>query len=245
MSSHAHSETGSPSARTKDPVNQSLIDLRDRVGVARLGLMNNQVWHDDPKRLAFTLARYKFVAKMLKGRERVLEVGCGDAFGSRLVRQDVKSLLATDFDPLFIEDARQRMSPPWDFEVATHDILAGPVPGQFDAAYTLDVLEHIPATHEDIFLDNIKASLTEHGTCIVGMPSLESQSYASPASRAGHINCMTGEHFRQVMERHFHNVFIFSMNDEVVHTGFLPMAHYLLAIACSKRLRAAGGTTTP
>jgi len=30
------------------------------------------------------------------------------------------------------------------------------------------------------------------------------------------------------MERHFHNVLIFSMNDEVVHTGFYPMAHYFV-----------------
>ena len=37
------------------------------------------------------------------------------------------------------------------------------------------------------------------------------------------------------MQRHFHNVFLFSMNDEVVHTGFSPMAHYLLALCCTKR----------
>jgi hypothetical protein len=30
-------------------------------------------------------------------------------------------------------------------------------------------------------------------------------------------------------------VFVFSMNDEVVHTGFYPMAHYLLAVACHRR----------
>jgi hypothetical protein len=25
------------------------------------------------------------------------------------------------------------------------------------------------------------------------------------------------------------------MNDEIVHTGFFPMAHYLLALCCTKR----------
>ena len=34
------------------------------------------------------------------------------------------------------------------------------------------------------------------------------------------------------MTHHFRNVFIFSMNDEVVHTGFYPMAHYLFALCC-------------
>jgi glycosyltransferase involved in cell wall biosynthesis len=37
------------------------------------------------------------------------------------------------------------------------------------------------------------------------------------------------------MERFFHNVFLFSMNDELVHTGFIPMAHYLIAIGCTRR----------
>jgi galactokinase/mevalonate kinase-like predicted kinase len=31
--------------------------------------MTNQGWHDDPKRLAFTLTRYKFVAASLKALE--------------------------------------------------------------------------------------------------------------------------------------------------------------------------------
>ena len=35
------------------------------------------------------------------------------------------------------------------------------------------------------------------------------------------------------MQQFFHNVFVFSMNDEVVHTGYFPMAHYLLALGCT------------
>jgi len=67
------------------------------------------------------------------------------------------------------------------------------------------------------------------------MQSLESQAYASPDSRAGHINCKTGSDLKRVMEVHFHNVFLFSMNDEVVHTGYAKMAHYLLALAIGKK----------
>ncbi|MCA6302689.1 MAG: hypothetical protein IM629_12150, partial [Phenylobacterium sp.] len=37
------------------------------------------------------------------------------------------------------------------------------------------------------------------------------------------------------MLKFFSNVFLFSMNDEVVHTGFAPMAHYLFAIGAGKR----------
>jgi 2-polyprenyl-3-methyl-5-hydroxy-6-metoxy-1,4-benzoquinol methylase len=223
------------SVTARDPVNQELFTLGAAVGLARLGIMNNHVWHQDPKRLVFTLARYKFVAKMLTGRGRVVEYGCGDAFCARLVAQEVGHLTVTDFDPAFIADAHARMAPPFVFDARVHDILAGPLAGEFDAAYALDVLEHIPAAEEDRFLNHLKASLSEHGTAIIGMPSLESQAYASPPSRAGHVNCKSGNALRQTMERHLHTVFLFSMNDEVVHTGFFPMAHYLLAIGCSKR----------
>jgi len=37
------------------------------------------------------------------------------------------------------------------------------------------------------------------------------------------------------MAEFFHNVFIFSMNDEVVHTGFHKMANYVFAIGAGKR----------
>ena len=99
---------------------------------------------------------------------------------------------------------------------------------------------HIPAlvvdvSDEDAFIGNMAASLTDNGVCLVGSPSLESQTYASPPSKAGHVNCKTGPQLKELMERFFHNVFVFSMNDEVVHTGFYPMAHYLFALACNRK----------
>lgn len=197
--------------------------------------MINESWNQDPRRTLFTLARYKFVAKMLSGKENVLEIGCADAFGTRLVQQEVGNVTATDFDPVFIGDAKERMNPNWPMKLAVHDMLAGPVSGSFDAMYCLDVLEHIAPADEDVFVRNAIAPLHRDGVLIVGMPSLESQAYASPQSKAGHINCKSGGDLKKFMLRYFSNVFMFSMNDEVIHTGFFPMAHYLIAVCCSKR----------
>ncbi|MEQ8370630.1 MAG: class I SAM-dependent methyltransferase [Alphaproteobacteria bacterium] len=198
--------------------------------------MVNQAWYDDPKRLTFTFARYKFVAKMLAGSDRVLEVGCGDAFASRIVQQEVSRLFVTDFDPLFIQDVRDRTVQGWELAGAfVHDMLAGPVQGTYDAMYALDVLEHIAPDDEAAFLTNMIAGLTQHGTLIIGMPSLESQDYASPQSKAGHVNCQSMPDLRTGMQRFFHNVFMFAMNDEVLHTGYHKMAHYLIAVCCGKK----------
>ena len=73
--------------KTREPQYQRSLDIVQKRGLTTLGLMTNQAWQDDPKHLLFTLARYKFTAKMLSGRSSVLEIGCADAFGTRLVLQ--------------------------------------------------------------------------------------------------------------------------------------------------------------
>lgn len=221
--------------QTKEEQYGLVFDVAEKHGISQLGLMINESWNQDPKRTLFTLARYKFVAKMLSGYQQVLEVGCADAFGSRLVQQTVGHLTAIDFDPIFIEDARKRLNPHWPLDLGVHDMLSGPPPGQYEAIFSLDVLEHIQPEQEDLFIQNMLASLKNSGVLIVGMPSIESQVYASPQSKAGHVNCKTGTGLKALFQQYFDNVFLFSMNDEVIHTGFTPMSHYLLLLCCSKK----------
>jgi 2-polyprenyl-3-methyl-5-hydroxy-6-metoxy-1,4-benzoquinol methylase len=228
----------STNKQTKEVQYSLLFDVAQKHGISQLGLMINESWNQDPKRTLSTLARYKFVAKMLDGFQRVLEVGCGDAFGTRLVQQAVAHVTAVDFDPIFIEDARSRLNPNWPVDLAVHDMLLGPPPGEYDAIFSLDVLEHIQPSHERVFINNMISALKGSGTLIVGMPSLESQEYASPQSNAGHVNCKTGYALKTLFKEYFENVFLFSMNDEVVHTGYAPMAHYLIVLCCSKKATA-------
>ncbi len=224
------------SKSTKEVQYNDLLKVKEEIGLTTLGVMTNQVWYDDPRRLAFVLARYKFVSKMISGKQKVAELGCGDAFGSRVVKQEVAELHVYDFDPIFVEDIKSRATERWKLHPHTHDILDGALKeAPFDAIYSLDVMEHIEEAKEHLYVKHLKDSLTEHGVLIVGMPSLESQSYASPQSKIGHINCKSGKALKALLEKDFHNVLLFSMNDEVVHTGFTPMAHYLFAICTGKK----------
>jgi len=135
--------------QTKEPQYQDLVELRKLSGLTTFGLMSNGVWEGDPKRICFVLARYKFVAKMFSGMNRVLEVGCADAFGTRLVQQEVPNVVAVDFDPLFVDDVNARMEECWPLTCKVHDMLSGPMDTQFDGAYSIDVLEHILPKDED------------------------------------------------------------------------------------------------
>src|SRR6476620_9152065 len=82
--------------KTQDPVNQPGYDKQTEIGPTRLGVLTNFDWHSDPRRLLFRLARYKFVAKMLSGRQKVLELGCGDAFAAPIILQEVDDLTVSD-----------------------------------------------------------------------------------------------------------------------------------------------------
>lgn len=206
------------------------LETERLIGRETLGLMSSDAWYHDPKHLLFTLARYKFVSKMLADQPYVAEIGCGDAFGTRLVKATVRTLVAYDADPVFIDDIHWRNRAPWIIDAMVHDILVASLPGLYSAIYALDVLEHISKWDEEQFFLNILKSLSPSGALIIGMPSLESQQYASPISKAGHVNCKSGEELRATMKNYFKNVLMFSMSDEIVHTGFFPMANYLFAV---------------
>ena len=97
------------------------------------------------------------------------------------------------------------------------------------------MFEHIDPIKAKYFINKISKLLSENGTLIVGAPSLASQIYASEISRLGHINCMNGEKMVEFFKEFFNVVQIFSMNDEVMHTGFLEMSHYYFVVCSSKK----------
>jgi 2-polyprenyl-3-methyl-5-hydroxy-6-metoxy-1,4-benzoquinol methylase len=222
---------------TREDQYQFMIDMMKEKGLAKMSLRASVMWRLDPKLMSFTLARHKFVAKMLKGYSRVLEVGCGDAYASRIIHPEIEHLYGIDFDPVFIDAAKKHLESDWPVTLAVHDILSGPYikDDLFDAAFSLDVIEHIPQEEESIYLKNICNSIKPGGVFICGAPSLESQQFASPPSREGHVNCKSGYDLKSLLEEYFDHAFLFGMNDEVLHTGFSPMCQYIFVLATGNK----------
>jgi 2-polyprenyl-3-methyl-5-hydroxy-6-metoxy-1,4-benzoquinol methylase len=191
----------------------------------------------DPKLIGFIAARHKLVAKIFRGKT-ILEVGCQEGFGTLFVAPYVKQITCIDFFPDFIEGFRKHTHPfIRNCDVMLHDITVGPVRRDFDGVFALDVLEHIDPGREELFWKNVAESIHNDGSAVVGMPSLESQQYASEASRIGHVNCKTGDALVSVAERFFKHVIALGMNDEMLHNGYLPMSHYIFVICSQPRLR--------
>jgi 2-polyprenyl-3-methyl-5-hydroxy-6-metoxy-1,4-benzoquinol methylase len=222
-----------PSA--KEFQNQIQFDNYESQGGVVLGPYTSHIWRQDPKKFCFLLSRYKFCSKILEGKKKVLEVGCGDSIGTPIVLQTVGALHGIDFEPLVLKNAVEKNCYGKKCTYSVHDMTAGPVLGGFDAAFSLDVIEHIPPNLENAFMGNIAKSLSAEGVAIIGTPNITAHQYASEGSQLGHINLKSGDTLKETLQNFFSNVFVFSMNDEVVHTGFSPMAHYLFGIGVGRR----------
>jgi 2-polyprenyl-3-methyl-5-hydroxy-6-metoxy-1,4-benzoquinol methylase len=208
------------------------FEILNKKGPVQLGPTSSFIWRNDPRHLCFLLSRYKFCSKILNGKNNVLEVGCGDAFGSRLVLQTVNKIHAIDFDPLFISEAKKLYSNE-NLQITFQELdisKSFPVSGPFDAMFALDFIEHIHPTTENAVLKNILTALDSKAIAIFGTPNITSLPYASKESIEGHINLKNASSLLKMLKKYFHDALIFSMNDEVIHTGFFPMSHYLFGI---------------
>jgi methylase of polypeptide subunit release factors len=92
-----------------------------------LGRHGSFSFAQDPRHLVFALARYKFVAKMLQAYTSVLEVGCGDGFGSTIVAQAVQRLTCVDFDACSLEQRADNVWLRQKAKLLQHDITVAPL----------------------------------------------------------------------------------------------------------------------
>lgn len=199
-----------------------------------LGSTNTNSLVNDPKHLLFTLSRYKFAAKMLRSCRHIVEVGCGEGIGTLMFHAETRAkITAIDFDKDLIGYAKNNVLPYCKQRVKfiNYDMIKAPYKRlQSDGFVCIDVIEHIHSREEANFFLHCAYMLKKNGVAVFGTPNKHAHKYASINSKKGHINNFNPERFTGTLEKYFRRVFLFSMNDEVVHTGFSKMAHYLIAL---------------
>lgn len=213
-------------------------DLMAGAAPVTLGAMHAYHMARTPRRLLYSMSYYKFAAKMIgKGADnlgtRVLDIGCGEGLGTWIVASECGFAKGVDFDRDLIATAQRN----WPADRAVFecgDVLA--MKSQpFDAVINFDVIEHILPANAGAFLAAMAANLKPYGLAIVGTPNITSQPYASAVTNAGHVNLYDADRLEIEMKQHFKQVFMFGANDEIVHTGFAPMCHYLIAVGAGVR----------
>src|SRR5436190_2013538 len=134
--------------KSAEEAHREAVELQGKNQPISLGPYTSHSLRTDPKHLCFVLSRYKFCAKLLQGKERVLEIGCGDGIGAPIMASSVGYLYAVDWDQNIIEDNQRRADFLSNCTFLHFNIVDRPFGEIVNAIYMLDVIEHIETTVE-------------------------------------------------------------------------------------------------
>lgn len=189
----------------------------------------------NPSRIAFMLARYTAAAKMLDGSETILDVGCGDGFGTAtfLSNTDAKKIIGIDFDEELVAYANRELRPKLDMDRIEfrHGDILDMQAEYFDGICSLDCVEHIEPERSQAFLETLCRMLHPGGLAVIGTPNEYAAHLGSAHSRLGHINSLTPQELRADMLRAgFSRVLMWGMNDTMLHSGHPQLWHYVIGL---------------
>ena len=189
----------------------------------------------DSLRLLIRLARYKFVARMVRSTDSILEVGSGNGLGALFLAQHAAQVLGIETKQTEVSEARSicRRDNVRFEETDLFDLKAD---AAFDIAVALDVIEHMPVEQGRALVRAMAQHIRPDGLVIIGTPSRYSLPYQSAVSRASHVNCYEQAELKGLLEEQFARVLPFSMNDELVHTGAPTMAWYYFMLGFGRKI---------
>ena len=110
------------------------------------------------------------------------------------------------------------------------DLFEDPSDDQFDAVVSLDVIEHLTVDQGHSLVAEMSRRLKPGGLLVIGSPSIWSYPYQSPISQVSHVKCYDLPELETLIENFVDRTISFSMNDELVHTGYHKMAWYYFVI---------------
>jgi SAM-dependent methyltransferase len=148
--------------------------------------------------------RYHFALPLVAGRE-VLDVACGEGYGSALLARSAARVSGVDIAPAAIAHARSRYAgaPNLAFHVA--DCAALPfADASFDAVVSFETIEHITA--QDAFLDEVRRVLRPDGFVVLSCPNKAEYTDARDHVNEFHVRELYRDEFAGLVTRRFPHV---------------------------------------
>ena len=188
--------------------------------------------------LLIKLARYKFAARLLKAKDKVLEVGSGNGVGAIFIAQHVAHVTGLEIKPRD-HQAACSINRRDNVELRLESVFDHDTSLRYDAVVSLDVIEHFAVEEGRKFVAQLTRLCRPDGVVIIGTPSIHSYPYQGKYSQAAHIKCYDQVELVALMDGCFGRTFAFSMNDEIVHTGHPKLAWYYIILGLLPRAPAA------
>ncbi len=211
---------------------QTVTDLMQAQSAISLGKTASYWYRHAPRKMLDSLTYYKFAAKLIGKSKKVLDVGCGEGFGTFLLGKECGWSKGIDSDSAAITIGKNNFTEEV-VQFAQEDIFKSASGEKFDAVVSFSTIEHISSESTRSFWRILSQQLKPEGLVIVGTPSPSSQVFSSTTKDP--INPYTHDRLEAEISSHFEYVFPFGANGEVIHTSSLSSAQYYIVVGCKQK----------
>lgn len=155
------------------------------------------------------LHRYALVLDLVKGKH-ILDIACGEGYGSNLLADNAASVTAVDISTDTIIKAKKKYKKDnLNFIVGSADSI--PLENdRYDFVISFETLEHLE-NHEDMFLE-IKRVLKPEGILIISTPDKKKYSDDTGYNNPFHVKELYKADFISLIKRHFNYSSLFYQN---------------------------------
>ena len=153
--------------------------------------------------------RYLYAAEFAAGKQ-VLDIACGEGYGSALLAEVATRVVGVDIDPEIVGFAAHKY-PRANLEFRPGPAHAIPVSETeaFDLVLSFETLEHMTEEHQRQFLTDVKRRLKPEGVLLVSTPNKLLYSDQPNYTNPFHVKELYREEFRDLLRGFFGTVKIF------------------------------------
>ncbi|MBI1864029.1 methyltransferase domain-containing protein [Candidatus Woesebacteria bacterium] len=150
------------------------------------------------------LARYKFAQKYLKPKFKVLDLGCGTGYGTKLLGEKVPEIIGIDINKEAINFAKKNYPKKANFRIGNVELLKFK-DNYFNLICSFEVIEHLKNPQKK-YLKEIKRVLKKDGKVIFSTPNKETRSPESEVSSPYHFREYKYSEFKKLLKKNFSKV---------------------------------------
>jgi SAM-dependent methyltransferase len=144
---------------------------------------------------------YEYIKQYTKNRT-VIDIGCGMGYGSRILSENAKEVIGIDINNEAINYCKKNYKSE-NLSFIRSDVFLLEEDSKYDIAVTFQVIEHIENISE--FCDKLKNIVKIGGTIFISTPNIPLDQKIRNRNKY-HINEMTYQEFKNILENKFKNV---------------------------------------
>lgn len=161
----------------------------------------------DPASISYEHWHRYLLAQSLLKNKIILDIACGEGYGSHLLAETAKHVTGIDIDEETVSSANERYAiPNLTFQPGSIDEI--PIAGQkqFDAIVSFETIEHVAEPLQEKFLKEVSRLLKPRGLFLVSTPDKKHYSDEPNFQNAFHKKEFYVQEFYNFLKPHFKHV---------------------------------------